>query len=233
MAKQNFTNHRACPAWRAGIDLIQPTMLNHVIIAQGSVKQTFVLEWPDYVKKKTDWGPSIISNSNFTISLFLREHREYKLKVHKTQRNKRSDFLQNDKSSLFTAVEGVRESCILFYSTPQLIQKFRWQTESYQINANLHLSLVLRFFGCSSHIVSKIVHVLTTDRGLHPIFFGKGEFRISKELTEIRSWEHGCRNAKRVIPRKFLEFCTRLMVECVSRITEQFKDWYVLREPSL
>lgn len=144
------------------------------------------------LKKKTYWGPSIISNSNSTISLFLREHREYKLKVHmhKTQHNKRSDFLQNGKSSLFTAVEGVRESCILFYSTPQLIQKFRRQTENYQINANLHLSLVLRFFGCSSHIVSKIVHVLTTDRGLQPIFFCKGEFRISKkkgELKEIRS----------------------------------------------
>ena len=132
--------------------------------------------WNDRIMlKKTYWGPSIISNSNSTISFFLREHREYKPKVHKTQHNKRSDFLQNDKSpdksSLFTALEGVRESCILFYSTPQLIQKFRWQTESYQINANLHLSLVLRLFGCSSHIVSKIVHVLTTDRGLHPIFF--------------------------------------------------------------
>ena len=168
-----------------------------------------------YYFKKTYWGPSIIYNSNSTISLFLREHREYKLKVHKTQHNKRSDYLQNGKSSLFTAVEGVQESCILFYSTQQLIQKFRRQTESYQININLHLSLVLRFFDCSSHIVSKIVHVLTIDRGLHSIFFCKGEFRISKkkgEVQEIRSWERGCRNAKLVTPRKFLEFWTS---ECV------------------
>ena len=35
------------------------------------------------------------------------------------------------------------------------------------------------------------------------------------------------------IPRKFLSFWTRLMMDCVSRTAEQFKDWYVLWEPSL
>ena len=45
-----------------------------------------------------------------------------KTKVHGTKPNKRSDFLQNDKSSLFVALKVVRESYILFYSTPQLVK---------------------------------------------------------------------------------------------------------------
>ena len=39
--------------------------------------------------------------------IVLGEHRENNFKVHKTQHNKRSDFLQNDKSSPFIAVEAV------------------------------------------------------------------------------------------------------------------------------
>ena len=39
--------------------------------------------------------------------IVLGEHHENNFKVHKTQHNKRSDFLQNDKSSLFTALELV------------------------------------------------------------------------------------------------------------------------------
>ena len=35
-----------------------------------------------------------------------------KRKVHRTQPNKRNDFVQNDKSSLFAALEVVRESYI-------------------------------------------------------------------------------------------------------------------------
>ena len=45
-----------------------------------------------------------------------------KTEVHGTQPNKRSDFLQNDKSSLFVALKEVRESYILFYSTPHLVK---------------------------------------------------------------------------------------------------------------
>ena len=75
----------------------------------------------------------------------------------------------------FAALEVVREYCSStvreYYGTPQLIRNFRRRTESHQINANVQLSLVLRFLGRSSHIVPRIVHVLTTDRDLNLIFF--------------------------------------------------------------
>ena len=63
--------------------------------------------------------------SNSTSLLFLENIMKTILKCTKHKITKKSDFLQNDKSSLFTALELVWESYLLFYSTPQLIQKFQ------------------------------------------------------------------------------------------------------------
>ena len=95
MAKQNSTKHRGNPEWRARPDLpnyAEPRYHN-TGFSQGSIN----LCWNDGIilkKKKNYWGPSIIQQQ-FHKLIVLGEHRN-NFEVHKTQPNKRSDFLQND-----------------------------------------------------------------------------------------------------------------------------------------
>ena len=103
MAKQNSTKHRG-----------NPTMLNHVIITQGSVKVVLIcvgmMGFSIKKKKKTIEDPRLY-NSNSTSLLFL-ENIVTILKCTKHNLTKEVIFYKMTfKSSLFAALEVVREYC--------------------------------------------------------------------------------------------------------------------------
>ena len=172
--------------------------------AQGLYKTTKLAYC---IKPQTQWAlsPPQSPTTQKAIPQFYCSYVEHRqCKSAQRQPNKISGFLQNDKSAFFAALEVVRvlhtvsstvhhswfKSNKVVAKSPERREKTGpWQilcwSESDQINANLHLHLVVISWLFVTHCSKNRLRFTPTLRDLHPKFYVT-EFFISQDEPALR-----------------------------------------------